>query len=306
MKKLMKLNFLLPMLKESVQESVLQILKDSNLSTETIEVKRSADARDVLKLEEGSRTALQYVSTRTLDRDKEIMITKGAVFTQFKKSNMQVFWNHDYNQLIGSDDSIEVDDFGVKALTRYAKHEDHSARANITWELKQQGHLKTNSIGFGILAYTQPGHNDYERTVRGLTEKYPKEAKSIEEANRIITKYMVLEHSDVGLPSNVDATTIALAKNYTTDEDIEKMFNIEIKDFPTGDPKVIKDAKPEPKKKEPEKKEPKETPKPIVKRAITQYNPEIKLIGHVDSEARLKKIIQETVKDSLDLYVGRV
>ena len=221
---------------------ILGILKEHGISPDDLTVKRAAAAREIVELEEGSRTALQYVSTRTLDRDGDIMVPSGGMLDQFKKTNMQVFWNHDYGQLIGSDDSIKRDHFGFIAKTRYAKHEAAEARANLVWELKQQGHLKTNSVGFGILAATVPGHADFDKTKAHLAKQWPDMADQIDEAQRFITKWMMIEHSDVGVPSNLDSNVIAVAKNYgLKDEDIEDMFCAkgQLKGLPMGDPKAL-------------------------------------------------------------------
>ena len=236
------LHLLLPNLEKVLQTAIVNAVEKLGIKPEAVEVKRSGTAREITGLEEGSRTAIQYFTTRTLDRDNEILVPKGAIMDQFKASNMQVFWNHDYHQLIGSDDKIVCDDFGWKAWTRYAEHADPGARANLVWELKQQGHLKTNSVGFGILESTQPGHSDWNQVVDKLASEWEEfTSKVAKNASRIITKYMVIEHSDVGVPSNVDSTLIAAAKSHgAKDEDIEKMFNIEVKDFPTGDPNVRK------------------------------------------------------------------
>lgn len=240
------LHLLLPNLEKVLQTAIVAAVEKLGIKPEAVEVKRSGTAREITSLEEGSRTAIQYFTTRTLDRDNEILVPKGAIMDQFEASNMQVFWNHDYHQLIGSDEKIKRDDFGWKAWTRYAEHADPGARANIVWELKQQGHLKTNSVGFGILESTQPGHSDWNQTIDTLGKAWPEfTSKTAKNTARIITKYMVIEHSDVGVPSNVDSTLIAAAKGYgAKDEDIEKMFNIEVKDFPTGDPKVRQRMRP--------------------------------------------------------------
>ena len=341
MKDRMKLTDLLPRIGKELSVSICDSLKGLDTEPEKVEVKRVASARKIISLEEGSRTAVQYFTTRTLDRDGEILLPGGAVMDQFKQSNMQVFWNHDYNQLIGSDTKIKKDDFGWLAWTQYAKHEDPGAKANIIWELKQQGHLKTNSVGFAILAYTQPGHNDWTKITDELVLKWPEFTRKIKDSiQRIITKYMVIEHSDVGVASNVDSNMLAIAKNYANDADLEKMFGVELKDFPTGDPKIIKESKAESfnceciecghkmksekhckdfecpecggemrREERPGPGDPKEAPKPIVKRASGIIKPRVVNIKvhtpKLDIDA-LGKIVADAVKNYLDISTGKV
>ena len=236
----MKLSDLLPMLDKQVQTAVVSAVKADSLEIEKVDVKRSVGSRKVLDLEEGSRTAVQYFSTRDLDRDGDIILPGGAVMDDFKLTGMPVFWNHDYTQPIGSDDKIKRDDMGWLAWTRYAKHEDPSARANLVWELKQQGHLRSNSIGFAILAYTRPEHDDFKAISDRMLKEWPEfTRKKLSELQRIITRYLVIEHSDVGVPANVNAQVIAVAKNYAPDEEIEKMFGVAVKGYPMGDPKKV-------------------------------------------------------------------
>ena len=312
MKDRMKLTDLLPRISKNLAVSICDNLKGLDKEPEKVEVKRVAETRKILNLEEGSRTAVQYFTTRTIDRDGEILLPGGAVMDQFKLSNMQVFWNHDYNQLIGSDTKIKKDDFGWLAWTQYAEHADPGAKANIIWELKQQGHLKTNSVGFAILAYTQPGHNDWQKTTDELLVKWPEFTRKIKDSvQRIITKYMVIEHSDVGVASNINSNMLAIAKNYAPDEDLEKMFGVQLKDFPTGDPKVIEQTMQiDPQTIEPEKKpEKKEAPKPVIKRASGVIKKrQVKIKVHkpkLDVDA-LGKLIAESVKNYLDICTGKV
>jgi hypothetical protein len=327
------LHLLIPQLESTLQQAILDAVKDIGMRPEAIEVKRSGAVREIKDLDEGSRIAQQYFTTRTLDRDNEILVPKGAIMDQFRASNMQVFWNHDYNQLIGSDDRIKRDDFGWIAWTKYAKHEDPGARANLVWELKQQGHLKTNSVGFAILEATQPGHSDWNAVVDTLAKEWPEfTAKMAKDTQRIITKYMVIEHSDVGVPSNVNATMLAIAKNYgAKDADLERMFNIELKDFPTGDPNVKTEAarlaeeekaiaefleqheakarewlKAKDKPAEPPQPEPPKKPAAVRVPHAEIYRPEVRLVRSAISVADIQQAVSEGVRNALALAQGKV
>lgn len=312
MKTEMKLTNLLPLLNDTLSKTLVDTVKQNDLIPETVDVKRTAGARDIVDLEEGSRTAVQYFTTRTLDRDGDILMPGGAVMDQFKKSNMQVFWNHDYTQLIGSDTAVKRDEFGWMAWTQYAEHEDKSARANIVWELKQQGHLKTNSVGFGILAYLRPNHDQWKAAVDKMQAEWQEfTRKTAADTQRIITRYMVIEHSDVGVASNIDSNMIAIAKNYAPDVEIEKMFGIELAGAPAGDPSVIKDAE------KAAAKEAKDDPNPRYKTGkkkpdvrklptVKKYVPTVRLVKSAPDAKAIAAEVAAHVKLELDLKSGKV
>ena len=46
---------------------------------------------DIKALEEGERTAIRYVSTRTVDQVGDVIVPKGVDTTLFKKGGMPVF-----------------------------------------------------------------------------------------------------------------------------------------------------------------------------------------------------------------------
>lgn len=219
--KLMKLVSVLP---ESVRKSVIKEVECQGQNPEEAEIKRTTFAPEV-KIDlpaDQDRTAVQYVSTRDIDRDSEILMPKGAILTEFKKAP-QVLWGHDYSlPPIGSDTDIKADDYGLLATTKYATTE----RAEEVWLLKKEGHLKTSSVGFVPLAHTQPGHNDWEKTVRKLGNDWPEFGKTAENVKRIITKWLLLEHSDVSVPANINALTLAVSKGLAISEQTRKELGI--------------------------------------------------------------------------------
>ncbi len=189
-------------------QSVAATVKDAGLSIEEAYVKRARTSRDVPDLEEGSRTAIQYASTRTLDRDGEILIPKGVVLTDFRKAP-SVLWGHDYSEPpIGSDKSVLVDDFGVLATTQYAS----TARAKEVFTLKQEGHLRTQSVGFIPLKAVSRNEDGFDKLVESLKSQDATLHSQSDRLARIFTKWLMFEHSDVSVASNTDAVQIAVSK----------------------------------------------------------------------------------------------
>lgn len=208
MKKIVKLANIIDHLPESVSEGIREKCDENERKIEDCDVKRARAKAPKIDLEEGSRTALQYVSTRHLDRDKEIVVPSGIDLTEFRKAP-QVLLNHDMSQPpIGSDESINADDFGLLALTKYATTD----RGDEVFRLKQEGHMMTSSIGFIPLAATLPGHADFEKTINRLSASWPELKRQKEKIRRIITKSLLFEHSDVSVPANPNALTLAVSK----------------------------------------------------------------------------------------------
>jgi len=156
----------------------------------------------------GDREVEQYVSTRDLDRDEEIMDPKGAVLTEFRKAP-QVLWGHDYSMPpIGSDRTIGSDEYGVRAITRYAQ----TALADDLWSLRRDGHLNTSSVGFVPLEAVEKNADGWTKLTTKLAARWGIDLTSFEKAERVHTKWLLLEHSDVSVPANINARTIRVGK----------------------------------------------------------------------------------------------
>ena len=159
-------------------------------------------------LKEGERAIIQYVSTRDLDRDNEILMPKGCDLSEFKKAP-QVLWGHNYSMPpIGSDKWIKADDKGLLAKTEYAE----TPRGEEVWQLRKAGHLRTSSVGFIPLETTTPEKDDWKETCDELKDTCPEFKKVKDKVKRIIKKWLLLEHSDVSVPANINALTVAVAK----------------------------------------------------------------------------------------------
>lgn len=160
------------------------------------------------------KEVLQYVSTRDVDRDMEILNPAGCVLTEFKKAP-QVLWGHDYSiPPIGSDRLIEKDSRGVRAITRYAD----TPLANDLWSLRRDGHLNTSSVGFIPLKYVRNGGDGWKTLTTKLAGDWGVDVSTFEKADAILDKWLLLEHSDVSVPANINARTIAVGKGMEAQE----------------------------------------------------------------------------------------
>ena len=219
MKTELLLSKLLPVLPEDVQQAISQELPD----TSEVTVLRKAASADADELQEGERAAIRYVSTRDKDRDDEIMLPSGAMLEQFKLAP-QVLWGHNYSEPpIGSDEWIRADDYGLKAKTIYAS----TTRAEEVWTLVKEGHLKTSSVGFIPLESVRAEDSKWKPLTTRLSQKWGVNDEYFSSVSKIHTKWLLLEHSDVSVPSNIHALTQAVAKGLKISAELCKDLGVE-------------------------------------------------------------------------------
>jgi hypothetical protein len=166
---------------------------------------------DNIEIKEGERAAIRLITTPHLDRDQEILIPSGAVLDDFRQSP-SVLFGHDYRSLpIGSDQWIKHVKEGILAKTIYAKHQF----AEDVFQCVKDGHLNSNSVGFiPVEAVSKDGGDakKYEAALDMLEKEYGIKRKVAETARNIYTKWILLEHSDVPVPSNAQSLNVAVAK----------------------------------------------------------------------------------------------
>lgn len=208
MKTHLKLASILPVLPDSVHEALDAALKDAGLQSGDVELKRAGTSMD-FTLEEGERAIVQYVSTRDVDRDGEVVLPAGIDLKQFKM-NPVVLWGHNYSEPpVGSDKSIEADEYGLKAKTVYAS----TPRAQEVWTLRKEGHLRTSSIGFVATDLCRSNDAGFLKMVDQCRAAWPEFKKQADRCRAFIRKCILLEHSDVSIPANPNALTLAVAKS---------------------------------------------------------------------------------------------
>jgi len=182
---------------------------------------RKGIVRPVEELAPGERAAIRWVSTRDIDRDREILVPEGAILDEFRKAP-QVLWGHNYAEPpIGSDEWITADDYGIKAKTRFAE----TARAEDIWSLVRDGHLKTSSVGFVPVESVEADGPGWSEVTKRLGKKWG--IDDFSGVDRIFTKWLLLEHSDVSVPANINAVVTAVAKGLKVSEKTLSELGIE-------------------------------------------------------------------------------
>lgn len=167
------------------------------------------------KADAAERTVTAIISTSSIDRDKEILVPKGADFSNYLK-NPVVMWAHNYfGQPIGRAMWIKRRGNTIVAKVEFANTE----QADEVYELFKGGFLSAFSVGFRVLEAREPTDEDI---------KANPEWKG---ARRIFLKWELLEFSVVAVPANPEALVQAVKSQEIQLCDItQKLLDVEIED----------------------------------------------------------------------------
>ena len=155
-----------------------------------------------LKIEEEEHAIISYITTNTVDRDREIILPKGLNAKEYLK-NAVVLWGHDYHSRalpLGRNLWLKSDEKGIIAKTQYYIKDEFAKKV---YEYRKDGFPLAESIGFIPLEWKDLSGD---------------ESVKAGGARRIYTKTLLLEYSDVVIPSNPDAITIARSKGLLPEE----------------------------------------------------------------------------------------
>jgi len=199
MKSRIPLSDFLPHLPAQLQDGIDAAMKDAACPGE---LHRAVAVSELA--EGGERTFVGYASTRSVDRDGEVLLPQGIELSQFRKAPV-LLWGHKWSEPpVGRDTHIENDGFGIKTRSELAD----TALANDLWKLIKAKMLKTSSIGYIPLAYVTPQSKDWGGmmdTMKGWPEW---DMKS--EPQAVVTRAVLLEHSLVSVPANIDALIVSV------------------------------------------------------------------------------------------------
>ncbi|MFH1287180.1 MAG: hypothetical protein ABII25_00590 [bacterium] len=204
-----------------LENNDLSIVKDKYRIDGDAEYIRKGLTPSDLKFIDGERCSIEYITTNSPDRDREIVLPQGADLTHYQK-NPVVLWLHgkanDKPLLpVGKNLWIKSNENGLVAKTQYAKH----AFANDLYNYMKDGFPLANSIGFlptSVIQKSSFGSTDFQSL--GLSKK------TIEETERIYDRWLMLEYSKVPVPSNQDAINIAISKGLISESERAKYFII--------------------------------------------------------------------------------
>jgi len=171
-------------------------------------LKRRPSVHDFEITDKDQRVAINYASTRGIDRDKEIVVPNGVNLSHFRKAPV-LLWGHQWKEPpIGSDLHIKADGYGLMAKSEFAE----TAKGNEVWNLVNGKHLRTSSIGFIPMKTVRNGSDNYGKVVDKLVEMWDDfTTAKADEVSAIIMTSLLLEHSLVSVPANIDALVLAVS-----------------------------------------------------------------------------------------------
>ena len=159
------------------------------------------------KFEKDETSSVDYIATKLVDRDAEVVVPKGAILKEYREHPI-VLYGHDYKNSgigVGKNIWIKNDKNGLVAKTQY--HTREGSLGKKVWEWRVDGFPMAKSIGFvPILAVEEYQYGDVD------WKKYDIEIKDLKGSARAYLKWVLLEYSDVVIPSNPGALEIAINK----------------------------------------------------------------------------------------------
>lgn len=150
-----------------------------------------------VSFKEGERAAIDFITTESIDRDFEVIEPNGVDISHYKLHPVVLF-GHNYRDLpIGKSAWLKKGKTksgadGLIAKTIYAE----TPEAERVWQYRRSGFPLAKSIGFVPLEWETYNEEKFRKT--GVRRRY--------------TKVLLLEHSDVSVPSNPEALEIAVSK----------------------------------------------------------------------------------------------
>lgn len=187
-------------LKEVNPDFAMQIARKWGVD-ENVSLIRKGFTPEDFHFEKGETASIDYISTKTLDRDNDIVEPMGALLSDYQK-NPVVLWCHDYKQLpIGKAAWIKSDSKGLVAKTVYAVNSNPLAKQ--VYKYRKEGFPLAKSIGFIPL------------------QTNPKPGKGVRQHH---LKYLVLEYSDCPVPSNPDAIGLAVSKGLIKPKEARQFY----------------------------------------------------------------------------------
>lgn len=162
-------------------------------------IRKILDTGSIEDIKPKSREVVACISTDDLDRDHEVVVSKGLT-NKVEAGKSVVMVNHKWDQLpIGKSQWVKC--FPHKVLASY-KVSENTQSARDVFGLLQDGTLTGHSVGFESEKSVKPTAQDIE------------ERPDWKAAKLIHKNWNLLEYSAVGIPANPNCLTLAVGKGY--------------------------------------------------------------------------------------------
>ena len=229
-------------IKDALPEKVLSDYKEKYGVKDDSVFIRKGYIPDEIKFVEGEKAVISYINTAGIDRDAEVTLPEGAIMDAYKE-NPVVMFGHDYKELpIGKCEKLRLDSKGWQGKTIYA----NTPKANEVFEYRKAGFPLAESVGFIPIESINAGESGFDELAKDLAKRGAFKRSEIDKIRRIHKKWLMLEYSDVPIPSNPEALQVAIAKGLVLPEfkdDIGKNLIDDIRNAEIVDLTVI--TKPE-------------------------------------------------------------
>ncbi len=179
-------------------------------------LKHLVSTRGPTELLDGERADVSWISTEEIDRDNEIVLSKGMNEAHFKLNPLvtlqHCYWRPPVGRSLWRKRVKDGDLTGIKAKTNYPRRPDDWPMdddwdPDTTFSLIKASLLQGKSIGFITLKSHVP--NSHEIAAR----------PELAQVDRIIDEWLLLEYACCFLPSNQSALVEAVSKSAVTVSD---------------------------------------------------------------------------------------
>ena len=212
-------------LNDEAKQAIDAELSTSEVNPEDMVIKRISG--DVIKeTNDETYESTGYASTRVLDFSADVVVPEGINTSIFKK-NPVIFYQHlTSHPPIGKATSIRKDDYGLKITIKYAVEENEEA--STIYKLVKGEYIRQHSMGFIPLEALRKGQSGFAELNKELKRKYP-EYKG--DAERIITKSLLLEVSVVNIADNQSAEIMNVKSLNAQDLQVMKKYGVHIEEI---------------------------------------------------------------------------
>lgn len=155
------------------------------------------------------------ITTETIDRDGEVLISQGMDATKYEL-NPIVFYNHDYSQPIGKISELRRSDGKIDATIKFAQRTEGVEGPflpEFVESLVEQGIIKGISVGF------VPKEGGVRKASKEDNEKYG------DSVRQVYSQWELLEVSVAPLPANATALISAIKKGAIDRNDVKKWLD---------------------------------------------------------------------------------
>ncbi len=215
-----------------------QLAAELGVKAPEIEFVRKGRMGEVKEFDLDERSIISYVSTKSLDRDNEIIIPKGIDLSHYiGKGNPVVLWAHDHSGLpIGRSAWIKVDKVGLRSKTIFATEKQNPLAEQVFSMMTDTTFgpfLNAWSIGFIPIEGHEPTAEEEMKLLESgdvlVAGFWSRDAEP--HIKWVYDKVLLLEYSAVPVPSNPDSVNLMKTKGISDNRSIFPGFDFEDASF---------------------------------------------------------------------------